>query len=131
MILGPLNDAIKELQDKFVQLGASFKIHPMKNVHISLTRTVVLHHHWINDFVQSIERQIKGISLNTLYFSHLKVYRNEEGTRAFIGLVLDQSSNKSVERLVDICDGILKEYKLQEFYKVDWKSTILCENTDP
>lgn len=36
------------------------QFHPVEDLHISVTRTVVLQHHWIDEFVRSIENNLKN-----------------------------------------------------------------------
>lgn len=36
------------------------EFHPIDELHMSLTRTVVLQHHWIDEFVRGIENGLKN-----------------------------------------------------------------------
>lgn len=63
--LGPSTDFITELQNELINIIKNTNIlepiqfHAIDDCHISLTRTVVLRHHWIDEFVRSIEISLK------------------------------------------------------------------------
>lgn len=64
-VQGPSIDLIIELQNELINVInstnalESIKFHAIEDFHISLTRTVVLRHHWIDEFVRSIESTLK------------------------------------------------------------------------
>lgn len=61
---GPKTDFIRKLQDQFQNLLKSantlenVQFHVFEELHMSLTRTVVLRHHWIDEFVRSVEQSL-------------------------------------------------------------------------
>lgn len=63
---GPKTDVISQLQNGLlnvinsVEPLESIQFHPVDDLHISVTRTVVLRHHWIDEFVRSIENNLKN-----------------------------------------------------------------------
>lgn len=63
---GPRSDAIDKLQSELLDVISSTKgfetvqFHPIEDLHISVTRTVVLRHHWIDEFIRSIENSLKN-----------------------------------------------------------------------
>lgn len=62
----PKTDFIRRLQDDLLNQIKSTKtletieFHPIEDLHLSLTRTVVLQHHWIDEFVRSVEQKLKN-----------------------------------------------------------------------
>lgn len=94
--------------------------------HISLTRTFILRHHWIEGFVTSVKKQLNGISRLVIFFTvnfyprtflpscpsvlilsiyrpfqllgtnALSVYTNEERNRTFLGIVLVSNFNTNI-----------------------------------
>lgn len=112
----------------------NFALKPVDLFHISLTKTVILKHHWIESFIQSIKECIANIKryLVLLYlrkmlyififrffviFDSFKVYCNEERTRTFIGLQTVTAFD-TLMKLVNTLNGCLGEFRLPEFYKV-------------
>lgn len=77
--IGPLNDSIQKCQDELssqlqsIDAFKSTKFHAEETPHMSLTRTIVLRHHWINEFIQSIEKNVSGLKRYVLRFIH-KIY---------------------------------------------------------
>lgn len=64
-ITGPPSDGIHELQQRIAKLVgdtklADLELHPIDDLHMSLTKTVVLRHHWINEFVRTAEHHLKS-----------------------------------------------------------------------
>lgn len=63
---GPKSDAIDTLQNELLDVINATKafdtveFHSIEDLHISVTRTVVLRHHWIDEFVRSIENSLKN-----------------------------------------------------------------------
>lgn len=63
---GPRSEAIGKLQNELLNMVTTSKtlqvvqFHPIEDLHISVTRTVVLRHHWIDEFVRSIENSLKN-----------------------------------------------------------------------
>lgn len=59
----PFSDSIRELQSRIVETFANdtgIRLHTIESLHISLTRTVVLQHHWIDDFKKSVRESISN-----------------------------------------------------------------------
>ncbi|KAJ8939036.1 hypothetical protein NQ318_012634 [Aromia moschata] len=84
--------------------------------HISLTRTVILRHHWINEFVNSVKLATSSFKRFVILFDGLKIYCNEERTRTFIGLQI-RTGHDSLVKIVEALDTCLGEFNLQPFYK--------------
>ncbi|GJQ84250.1 hypothetical protein Trydic_g2916 [Trypoxylus dichotomus] len=84
--------------------------------HISLTKVVVLRHHWIESFVRGIKENLINANRFIIMFDNLNVYCNEERTRTFIGLEI-KTGYDSLLNLVKVFDMCLAEFRLPEFYK--------------
>ncbi|KDR11881.1 U6 snRNA phosphodiesterase isoform X2 [Zootermopsis nevadensis] len=94
----------------------SVPVKPIDDHHISLTRTVVLRHHWINSFMESVQHCIKELPSFSLGFNNVGVYCNEQKTRTFIGLTV-AAGHKSLIAAADILNKCLADFKLPPFYK--------------
>ncbi|PNF43255.1 U6 snRNA phosphodiesterase [Cryptotermes secundus] len=89
---------------------------PVDEHHISLTRTVVLRHHWIDSFFESVRLCIKELPSFSLSFDSVGVYCNEEKTRTFIGLTV-AAGHKSLIAVVNVLNKCLADFRLPPFYK--------------
>lgn len=65
---GPLTQSIQTLQNELINIITmnptfeSIDIHPIEELHLSLTRTTILRHHWIDEFVRSVQNNFKNVS---------------------------------------------------------------------
>lgn len=94
----------------------SLVLNKCEDLHISLTRTVVLRHHWIEDFVSLVRQNVAQVTRFQVHSMDVAVYVNEEKTRTFIGLQISDS-DESLKKLVQTLNNCLNEYKLPSFYK--------------
>nr|XP_033799452.1 U6 snRNA phosphodiesterase isoform X2 [Geotrypetes seraphini] len=88
----------------------------MEEFHISLSQTVVLRHHWINPFVQSLRDRLLSVHRFFCVVDEVKVYTNQEKTRTFLGLAVS-SGHMQILQLISEVDRVLEEFNLQTFYK--------------
>ncbi|XP_043231896.1 U6 snRNA phosphodiesterase-like [Amphibalanus amphitrite] len=110
----PLFDSL--VQTCLVICERLVKMTAQEEFHISLTRTVVLKHHWIQEFVQSIRQAMESFQRFQLSVGPARVYVNDEGTRTFLGLTVTtglEAVTKTSQRL----DRCLDEYGLPPFYE--------------
>ncbi|ETE65185.1 hypothetical protein L345_09030, partial [Ophiophagus hannah] len=84
--------------------------------HISLSQGVVLRHHWINSFVQSLKGRLASCHRFIFRADRVKVYTNETKTRTFVGLEVS-SGHSQVLELVSEVDEVMEEFNLMPFYK--------------
>jgi len=84
--------------------------------HISLTRTVVLKHHWIQAFLQAARLAVSAQSRFQLSLGPARVYVNEERSRTFLGLTVaaGAADTARASRALDCC---LAEFGLPGFYE--------------
>jgi len=104
--------------DKNVKL----KLQNVDHIHVSLTRVVTLKHHWMDDFVSSLAKvsnSIKDTHLGrtaTLCSSGHRVLANEEGTRTFIGVEVEDKGGLMLA-LTAALDEQLADFGLPAFYQ--------------
>ncbi|XP_051884156.1 U6 snRNA phosphodiesterase 1 [Pristis pectinata] len=84
--------------------------------HISLSHTVVLRHHWINIFAESLKERMTFFDRFYCLSDKVKIYSNQEKTRTFLGLEVSAGSNYLLE-LVKEVDKSLEEFSLETYYK--------------
>jgi len=96
--------------------GQSAHMHDVEDFHVSLTRTVALRHHWINDFTTSLGALAARIQPVKVKIRGHKVLVNEEGTRTFVCLEVEDVGGHALS-LTSALDAVLAEYGLPAFYR--------------
>ncbi|XP_060784221.1 U6 snRNA phosphodiesterase 1 isoform X3 [Neoarius graeffei] len=84
--------------------------------HISLSKTVVLRHHWIQPFVQSLRSALAKCGGFVCLADKLKVYSNQEKTRTFLGMEISTGHTQLLE-VVKRVDEVMEEFNLSTFYE--------------
>ncbi|KAL1518170.1 hypothetical protein ABEB36_001832 [Hypothenemus hampei] len=87
-----------------------------EDFHLSLTRTVILKHHWIESFVATIRQYLNGFKKFFIFVDCIQVYCNDERTRTFLAMQVE-SGYDTLQSLVRVMDQTMTEYELPTFYK--------------
>lgn len=115
------NDEVAELQRKITDHLAAdcqLEMHFTDQLHASLTRTVVLKHHWIDSFVESLKDAVPKVKKFPIHMEKVNVYCNDDRTRTFVALSVAAEDCVPMKRIVDALDRCLDEFKLPPFYQV-------------
>nr|XP_020460039.1 U6 snRNA phosphodiesterase isoform X2 [Monopterus albus] len=89
---------------------------PQEEFHLSLSQTVVLRHHWIQPFTQSLRTGLAHCKRFVCSAGKLRVYCNAERTRTFLGMEVC-SGHVQLLDLVRVVDRSMTEFQLDTFYK--------------
>ncbi|TSQ92627.1 U6 snRNA phosphodiesterase [Bagarius yarrelli] len=89
---------------------------PAEEFHISLSQTVVLRHHWIQPFVQSLRSALATCRGFVCVADKLKVYSNHEKTRTFLGMEISTGHTQLLE-VVKRVDKVMEEFDLSTYYE--------------
>lgn len=84
--------------------------------HLSLSQTVVLRHHWIQPFTQSLKSSLTGCKRFVCSAGRLRVYSNAEKTRTFLGMEVSTGHAQLLD-LIRAVDRTMTEFRLETFYK--------------
>ncbi|XP_068588083.1 U6 snRNA phosphodiesterase 1 [Cebidichthys violaceus] len=84
--------------------------------HLSLSQTVVLRHHWIQPFNQSLKAGLVHCKRFACSAGRLRVYCNAERTRTFLGMEVCTGHAQLLD-LAQAVDRTMKEFRLETFYK--------------
>ncbi|XP_075962716.1 U6 snRNA phosphodiesterase 1 isoform X2 [Anarhichas minor] len=88
---------------------------PQEEFHLSLSQTVVLRHHWIQPFNQSLRAGLVHCKRFVCSAGRLKVYCNAERTRTFLGMEVCAGHAQLLD-LAQAVDRTMKEFRLETFY---------------
>lgn len=111
-------EEFRELLDDMLSLA---KVHgailtPQEEFHLSLSQTVVLRHHWIQPFTQSLRAGLVHCKRFVCSAGRLRVYCNAERTRTFLGMEVCTGHAQLLD-LVQAVDRTMTEFHLDTFYK--------------
>lgn len=111
-------DEFLELLQELIAISKTHDVvlSPQEEFHLSLSQTVVLRHHWIQPFMQSLRKGLLNCRRFACTGDRLKVYGNAEGTRTFIGLEVCTGHVQLLD-LVRTVDRTMSEFGLDTFYE--------------
>ncbi|XP_061891989.1 U6 snRNA phosphodiesterase 1 isoform X2 [Entelurus aequoreus] len=89
---------------------------PQEELHLSLSQTVVLKHHWILPFTQSLKAGLARCKRFVCSASRLKIYCNAEKTRTFLGMEV-LNGHAHLLDLIRVVDETMTEFHLDTFYQ--------------
>lgn len=89
---------------------------PQEEFHLSLSQTVVLRHHWIQPFTQSLKAGLAHCKRFMCSAGKLRVYCNAEKTRTFLGIEVS-AGHTQLQDLVKVVDKTMTDFQLETFYK--------------
>ncbi|XP_012161936.1 U6 snRNA phosphodiesterase isoform X2 [Ceratitis capitata] len=114
-----MSDQLEDMQEvsQGALAGVVDCLHAIEDLHISLSRTVVLQYHHIDSFVESLRTTLEVSGSFSISLRRLHIYTNAERTRTFIALKVDDMYFEKVHQLMAKVDGVMKEYRLQLFYE--------------
>lgn len=107
-----------ELLDEMLAVAAAHGISLTRaeDFHLSLSQTVVLRHHWIQPFMQSLRTDLKHCRRFSCLAEKLRVYSNAEKTRTFLGMEVS-TGHAQLLQLMTTVDGTMEKFSLESFYK--------------
>lgn len=86
------------------------------DLHVSLSKTVVVKHHWIDSISLSVQSIAHSLARFSICFGDVKVYTNEEKTRTFIGIVIT-AGHETLLKITRMVDNVFADFKLPSFYE--------------
>ncbi|XP_072277373.1 U6 snRNA phosphodiesterase 1 [Pyxicephalus adspersus] len=111
-------EEFSELLDDLLDTAGrnGLRLTKMEDFHISQSQTVILRHHWIEPFVQSLRERLSSRNRFLCVADRLKVYTNQEKTRTFLGLEVTVGQQQLLEVVAEV-DQSLQEFSLETFYQ--------------
>ncbi|XP_068595765.1 U6 snRNA phosphodiesterase 1 isoform X2 [Brachionichthys hirsutus] len=108
----------RELLEELLSVAAACGVvlKQQEEFHLSLSQTVVLRHHWIQPFTQSLRAGLVHYKRFACSGDRLRVYCNAEKTRTFLGMEVCAGHVQLLD-LVQAVDRTMKEFHLDTFYE--------------
>ncbi|XP_050532173.1 U6 snRNA phosphodiesterase 1 [Daktulosphaira vitifoliae] len=107
----PEMELVEIVQEKLSECGLEI----IGNPHVSLTRTIILQFHWINQFINDIKSNLKSIEKFTISLGKLEVFCNDNCSRTFVGFIAQPQD--LLLQCVQQLDKVLLGYDLPIYYK--------------
>lgn len=107
-------ELLDELRVSAAAHGVSLTL--AEEFHVSVSKTVVLRHHWIQPVVQSLRSGLAQCRSCVCLADKLKVYCNDDKTRTFLGMEISTGCTQLLE-MVKRVDQTMKEFNLSTFYE--------------
>lgn len=107
---------LNEFLEKLLLEFPTVSLTKVDDFHISLTRVLVLRHHWISGFIDSVREIVAGTTVFPITMQGLSVYLNDDKTRTFVAIEV-KSGRNYLDHAVNQLDKCLSEYGLPKFYE--------------
>jgi U6 snRNA phosphodiesterase len=93
----------------------------IESPHLSLSKTFILKHHWIDNFVTTLKSKFKDSKQDEVFLqfnkSQVLFLSNEEKTRHFACLPVEEYAYSILKSILDKVDSCLEEFNLPTYYK--------------
>ncbi|ALC46875.1 CG16790 [Drosophila busckii] len=110
-------DQLEEFQSEAIEkMSQLIKLQANEGLHLSLSKTVVLQHHQIDEYSRSLQQALHSKVGFSSTLRWLQVYTNEERTRTFLAVELDAAYRGKMTELLQPIDLVMREYRLAQFY---------------
>ncbi|KAL5275225.1 USB1 family protein [Megaselia abdita] len=110
-------EILGEIENYLKEIFRDLNLETIAKKHISLTKTLVLLHHQIEIFNKLLEKTVCQQKIFELILNNLSVFVNEEGSRTFIGLTIDNSAHHKMLFLLGSINDVVQQFNLETFYK--------------
>ena len=111
---------MKTIQNKiktFCSENLEISLENLPELHLSLSRTVVLRHHWIDNMVHQVREIFNNFPAFQLNLKPtIQIYSNDEETRTFLSISTEDYNGNILLDAVKRIDSCFEEYKLEKYY---------------
>ncbi|KAK0143037.1 U6 snRNA phosphodiesterase [Merluccius polli] len=114
----PPDEDFMELLEELLEVagGHGVLLTQQREFHLTVSQTVVLRHHWIQPFTQSLRSSLATCKRFVCSAGSLRVYSNAERTRTFLGMEVSAGHAQLLE-IMKMVDKTMTEFRLDTFYK--------------
>ncbi|XP_062513320.1 U6 snRNA phosphodiesterase 1-like isoform X2 [Corticium candelabrum] len=97
-------------------LAPSMNLMHAKELHISVSRTVTIRHHWIRPLIDCLQKELQSKSSFVYAFEGPRFYCNDEKTRSFLGLRVS-AGRRELTGIVECVNSAFDQFALEHFYE--------------
>lgn len=114
----PKQEFLNKLKDFFNRIQEKFSdIKTVESPHISLSKMFILKHHWIDNFFNVLFKTVTFKEFHIEFSIKLTYLANEDKSRHFACLLIDDSYKDTLIKLIHLIDGALNEFELPTYYE--------------
>ncbi|XP_034487002.1 U6 snRNA phosphodiesterase [Drosophila innubila] len=111
-------EQLEDFQSEVIEkLEPHVQLQANESLHLSLSKTVVLQYHQIDEFTRSLQQALQSCTGFNSTLHMLQVYTNEERTRTFLAVQLDAAFTAKMSVLLRPVDLVMRDYRLPQFYE--------------
>ncbi|XP_067651135.1 U6 snRNA phosphodiesterase 1-like [Haliotis asinina] len=110
------DDRLLELFTSLLSCLRPLKFQLMSDHHVTLSRTVVIRHHWIESLRDTLKENLSSCEGCICDIVQPRLYTNDEKTRTFLSLEVLEEGNH-LHDYVDVVNKCFKEFRLQSYYE--------------
>ncbi|XP_056454899.1 U6 snRNA phosphodiesterase 1 isoform X1 [Gadus chalcogrammus] len=114
----PPDEDFMELLEELLEVAGArgVLLTQQREFHLSVSQTVVLKHHWIQPFTESLKGGLTSCKRFVCSAGSLRVYSNAERTRTFLGMEVS-AGHAQLAEIMKMVDKTMIEFRLDTFYK--------------
>uniref|UniRef100_A0A1A9WDE5 U6 snRNA phosphodiesterase n=1 Tax=Glossina brevipalpis TaxID=37001 RepID=A0A1A9WDE5_9MUSC len=118
-IFVPINaDMLEDLQEScLAQIHQLAEFKACAELHISLSKTVILQYHLIDAFVECLKHAVQNCQGFPVVLNQLMVYTNAERSRTFLATKIEDLYTMKMMELLNRVNQVMIDFKLDTFYK--------------
>lgn len=109
-----LGELLNEVKEQFHDVLS------VKDTHVSLSRLLILKHHWIESFLQTFKNEFRGqelgFQLELDHSENVKFLSNDEKTRYFACVLVNPECRKILAKIILKVDKCLEAFNLPCYY---------------
>jgi U6 snRNA phosphodiesterase len=118
IFIEPAEDFLLKFTDFIAQVESKFKdIKSVSSPHVSLSKMFILKYHWIDNFFKVLTQNVVFKSFSLEFSTQLTFLSNEDKSRHFACLLIEDSSRAQIQSIVNQIDESLKEFQLPAYYE--------------
>ncbi|XP_071083617.1 U6 snRNA phosphodiesterase 1-like [Haliotis cracherodii] len=110
------DDRLLELFTSLLSCLRPLQFQLMSDHHVTLSRTVVIRHHWIESLRDTLKENLTTCDGCICDIVQPRLYTNDEKTRTFLCLEV-QEDGTHLRHYVDVVNKCFKEFRLQAYYE--------------
>ncbi|XP_076449713.1 U6 snRNA phosphodiesterase 1-like isoform X5 [Babylonia areolata] len=110
------DERLNSFADKLLTVLQPLNFERMDDLHISLSRTVCIRHHWISPLTESLKEKFQQLHSCYCDVGSVEMYTNDEKSRTFISMEVNPEENNLME-YISVVDTCFREFDLPSFYE--------------
>lgn len=118
IFIEPEEELINKFKEFKGKIEENFKdIKAVEEPHVSLSKMFILKFHWIDNFFETLTKNVKFNEFHLEFSTKIRFLSNEDKSRHFACLLIEESCKEQLKSIVDLVDKTLKDFHLPSYYE--------------